>query len=178
MALYFLRHGESKANVNKTFAGQSESPLTSLGREQAESEGRRLGDEGVHFDIILSSPLSRAKDTANAVATGIGYPLDEIIFEDLLVERGGGTGEGTTYQEFFTLSESEQVAEGAESFQALGERARRLLAKIDQEYPSQEVLLVSHSTFGKMLQAILKYDDYSRIHDSEKIPNARTFQLK
>ena len=178
MGLHFLRHGESTANVERTFAGQSDSRLTDTGRNQAGEEGERLDAEDVHFDVILSSPLSRAKDSADIVAEKIGYPLDEIIVDDLLLERGGGGGEGMPLGEFFALSESEQIAIGAESFRALGDRAMQLLAKIDQQYPSQEVLLVSHATFGEMLQAILKYDDYTRILDGEKIPNARTIQLK
>jgi broad specificity phosphatase PhoE len=178
MGLHFLRHGESTANISKTFAGQLNSPLTEVGRNQAEKESERLADEQVYFDVILSSPLSRAWDTAVIIATELGYPVREIIAEELILERGGGRGEGMALEDFFALSEEEQIGMGAESFRSLSVRAFELLAKIENEYPSQDILLVSHATFGEMLQAILKYNDYTRVLDGEKIPNARTIRLK
>ena len=63
---YFVRHGESEANAAQRFAGQIDSPLTALGRKQAEAVAEALA--GVRFDRVVSSDLSRARDTAQAIA--------------------------------------------------------------------------------------------------------------
>jgi len=177
MSLFFIRHGESEANINKYFAGQKDVPLTDFGIQQAEKEAQRLAEHGESFDMIISSELSRAYDTATPIAKAINYPIASISKMKLLNERGGGKYEGESLETFFALSEQEQVSGGAESFKQLGERATALLEFVDVNYPDKKVLLVSHATFGEMLQAIIKFDDYTKILDGEKIPNAVTIQL-
>jgi broad specificity phosphatase PhoE len=61
-----VRHGESEANVQHVFAGQSDSPLTATGRRQAEAVAAALGREPI--ERVISSDLSRARDTAAAIA--------------------------------------------------------------------------------------------------------------
>src|SRR5256885_9383277 len=70
--LYFVRHGESEANAAQVFAGQTDSPLTAKGREQAKVVARAL--RPVPFDRIVASTLSRTKDTAEQSAAGRGGP--------------------------------------------------------------------------------------------------------
>ena len=61
MKIYFVRHGETEWNVKKIFQGVKDSPLTSLGKEQARKLKNRLNKLG--FDYFYSSPLGRAKET-------------------------------------------------------------------------------------------------------------------
>lgn len=69
--VYFVRHGESRANVEKVFAGSRyDVPLTAAGLQQAKATGM-LRDKPI--DIIVSSPLQRAKQTAKCIAEEIGY---------------------------------------------------------------------------------------------------------
>jgi broad specificity phosphatase PhoE len=178
MSLYFIRHGESDSNVKKYFAGQMNALLTEVGIEQAENEAKRLAGLNETFDIIISSELSRAYNTAIPIALATGYPVESIVMTDLLNERGGGAFEGKPLQEFFALSENEQIEGGAESFKHLGKRATELLELVDQNYPNKKVLLVSHATFGEMLQTILTHNDYTKILDGEKIPNATMIRMK
>ena len=72
--LYFTRHGETVWNVENKICGMTDSPLTEKGRQQARELGRKVKESGVQIDEILYSPLSRAADTAKAVAEATGLP--------------------------------------------------------------------------------------------------------
>ena len=71
---YFVRHGESEANAAQRFAGQTDSPLTDLGRRQAQAVADALA--AVRFDRVVSSDLSRARDTALAIARRQGLSVE------------------------------------------------------------------------------------------------------
>ena len=73
-SIYFARHGETVWNVENKICGMTDSPLTEKGRQQARELGRKVKESGVHIDEILYSPLSRAADTAKAVAEATGCP--------------------------------------------------------------------------------------------------------
>ena len=70
--LYFTRHGETVWNVENKICGMTDSPLTERGRQQARKLGEAVKASGVHIDEILYSPLSRAADTAMAIAEATG----------------------------------------------------------------------------------------------------------
>src|SRR5581483_5723923 len=72
--LYFIRHGESVSNVERWHAGRIDTPLTERGRQQAREAGKKAKAQKLHFDLIVSSPLSRALETARIIAKEIGYP--------------------------------------------------------------------------------------------------------
>ena len=67
-SIYFARHGETVWNVENKICGMTDSPLTERGRQQARKLGEAVKASGVHIDEILYSPLSRAADTAMAIA--------------------------------------------------------------------------------------------------------------
>src|SRR2546428_13930841 len=70
---YLVRHGESEANAARRFAGQSDSPLTDRGRQQAEAVAEELANE--KFDRIVSSDLSRTREKTDALAKPRGPPV-------------------------------------------------------------------------------------------------------
>lgn len=72
--LYFTRHGETVWNVENKICGMTDSPLTERGRQQARKLGEAVKASGVHIDEILYSPLSRAADTAMAIAKAPACP--------------------------------------------------------------------------------------------------------
>ena len=76
--LYFTRHGETVWNVENKICGMTDSPLTERGRQQARKLGEAVKASGVHIDEILYSPLSRAADTAMAIAEATGLPLEKL----------------------------------------------------------------------------------------------------
>ena len=84
-----IRHGQTEANLQHRWWGRGETPLTARGREQAEA----LAATVRRFDGIVSSPLSRAVDTARPVAEAQGRPIE--VDEDM-IEISFGTWEGLT----------------------------------------------------------------------------------
>lgn len=91
-----LRHGESVGNAESRWQGQVDYPLTERGRAQARALAERWKRERVKFDFVVSSPLSRARETAEIIASGLGLTVE---FEPLWLERNNGEFAGLTPQE-------------------------------------------------------------------------------
>jgi 2,3-bisphosphoglycerate-dependent phosphoglycerate mutase len=72
----FLRHGESVGNKENRFQGHADFPLTETGRAQADALALRWQVEGHTFDRVLSSPLARARETAEIVCATLNVPLE------------------------------------------------------------------------------------------------------
>ena len=92
----FLRHGESIGNAQARWQGQSDYPLTEKGRAQALALAERWKSERAKFDVIIASPLGRAKETAEIIASALGVPVE---FDPILLERHIGEMEGLTAEE-------------------------------------------------------------------------------
>jgi 2,3-bisphosphoglycerate-dependent phosphoglycerate mutase len=92
----FVRHGESIGNAQSRWQGQSDFDLTEKGRAQARALAARWKSEGVKFDLIITSPLVRAKETAEIIASALGGPVE---YDPILLERHIGEIEGMTAEE-------------------------------------------------------------------------------
>lgn len=92
----FLRHGESLGNAQSRWQGQSDYPLTDKGRAQARALAERWKAENVKFDLILASPLGRAKETAEIIGSLLQVRVE---FDPLWLERAIGEMEGLTAEE-------------------------------------------------------------------------------
>ncbi len=88
-AVYLVRHGQTESSARLAYSGRSDVALTPAGREQARRAAKQLAD--VRIDAIFSSPLSRARDTAQAIADATGAPL---IVDERLTEVDYGRFEG------------------------------------------------------------------------------------
>ena len=96
MKLYMMRHGETAWNAENRILGITDIPLNEKGREQARIAAEKLKD--IHFDVIYTSQLSRAKETGLAVAA-----LQEdcqVFHEACLNENDFGEFEGKEYLVF------------------------------------------------------------------------------
>lgn len=82
--IYFVRHGLSEANAKRVFAGQKDdSPLVEEGRKQAKETGKKILEEGIKIDKIISSPLARAYETAQIIAKELGFNIyDKEIYSN------------------------------------------------------------------------------------------------
>lgn len=143
--LYFIRHGLSEMNKSGHFAGIIDTPLTNEGRDQAKKAGQNI--QRLKIDLIVSSPLSRARETAEILAKQIGYPRDKILLSDLLVERDWGDLEGSPHIYIHDLDE----VPNAETSEQLLERAEKALRYLESLEPNN-ILVVSHGTFGRALR--------------------------
>jgi 2,3-bisphosphoglycerate-dependent phosphoglycerate mutase len=91
---YMIRHGATDWNAEHRWQGQTDVPLNEAGRAQAHALGEAF--RGVEIDCVYSSDLSRARDTAAAVARSLGAPHR---VDDLLRERSFGLWDGLTTSE-------------------------------------------------------------------------------
>lgn len=91
-----LRHGESVGNAESRWQGQADYPLTDTGRAQARALAERWKNEKVEFDLVIASPLMRAKETAEIIASALNVTIE---FEPLWLERDNGEFSGLTAHE-------------------------------------------------------------------------------
>jgi ribonuclease H / adenosylcobalamin/alpha-ribazole phosphatase len=146
-----LRHGQTAMSVERRFAGRGDIPLTDLGREQAAAAAARLKARG-GIDLIASSPLSRARHTAEAVAEATGAPL---VTDDELAETDFGDWEGLTFAEVMARWPDEMAAwrgsadvapPGGESLSSAARRALAALDRLLAAYGQSTIVIVSHVT--------------------------------
>ena len=100
MKIYFIRHGETPWNKEKRLQGRSDIPLNEYGKELAQITAQAL--KNIPFDVIYSSPLLRAKETAQILAEGRNLPILE---DPRLLEMSFGEGEGESLLEIYTHPE-------------------------------------------------------------------------
>jgi len=102
--LYLFRHAESQSNINQHLIGgrSNETPLSQLGELQALWPGERLRNEEVRFDQIYSSTALRTQQTANIVCEKIGYPLENILYSEKLLELDQGDWQGQPRDQIYT----------------------------------------------------------------------------
>ena len=146
-----IRHGFSVANNEHRFAGNSDIPLTDLGRAQAEQCAEALKNERI--DSIYASDLSRAFDTAVPVARALGL---EITATKSLREIFAGEWEGKTFDqidreyhdEFAVWKQDIGRARctGGESPQELSARVLSALAEIAEKHEGKTVCIATHAT--------------------------------
>ncbi|CAG0997575.1 partial putative phosphoglycerate mutase, partial [Anaerolineales bacterium] len=91
-----LRHGESVGNAEARWQGQSDFPLTDVGRAQARALAERWQREHVRFDFLISSPLTRARETAEIIASVLNVNIE---YDPLWLERDNGEFSGLTATE-------------------------------------------------------------------------------
>lgn len=146
-----LRHGQTALSVERRFAGRGDIPLTERGLEQAAKAASRLAERG-GIDLVLSSPLSRARQTAAAVCDAVTAPL---AIDDDLAETDFGAWEGLSFAEVMARWPDEMAAwmadagaapPGGESFAAVAVRVNAALDRLLAERPGQTVVVVSHVT--------------------------------
>ncbi len=173
--LYFVRHGQCVANAEGVLAGRQDSPLTELGIEQAREEAVKIRNSGLSFDMIVSSPLSRAYDTARIIAEENDYPAEAIVVIDDLREKESGDFEGRPTQEIFVASDEQVMAAEAETFDVFAGRVKRANAKI-AEIAVGTTLIVGHSAFYRMASCIAQGLEPHEMLDVERPTNGNLLE--
>jgi ribonuclease H / adenosylcobalamin/alpha-ribazole phosphatase len=143
-----LRHGQTAMTEQRRYVGTTDAPLDGTGLAQAAAAAKRLADAGL--DAIVSSPLLRARQTADAVAGRCGLPVE---VDDCFRENDFGQWEALTFAEVRErwpdeltrwLADPLATPPGAESFTAAGARVQAALGRLLAAHQGQRVLVVSH----------------------------------
>ena len=150
--LYLLRHGQTEFNVKKLVQGRCDSPLTDLGRQQAGAAAAWLKVHDVEPDKVVSSPLGRAMDTANLVATellGQGAAVEPC---EGIIERCYGTFEEGPHDALPTDvwdPGEDLVPFRGEGSQALQKRMVETLTNLISTENVETLLAVSHGSASR-----------------------------
>ena len=157
IAFWFLRHGETDWNAQNLSQGAVDIPLNETGLAQARSASLLLRGRGIR--AIISSPLSRAKVTADIAAAQLGLPVQ---IDDGLKEVAFGVMEGKPMSEWFQpWVDGLLTPEGAESFPTLTKRAVAAINRFIARPPV--VLVVAHGALFRALRGAMGHE-----------PNVRT----
>jgi 2,3-bisphosphoglycerate-dependent phosphoglycerate mutase len=148
--LYLIRHGQSAGNAEGRFGGHGPTPLSELGKEQAEKTAAVLAREGVH--AIYSSDLPRAVQTAQPLANLLNLPINT---SPAFRERNIGVLEGLTFDEsreqfprdYYALINRNihHVITNGESYRQLLRRINSALRNILRSHEHQRIAVFSHT---------------------------------
>jgi len=154
----FLRHGESVGNAESRWQGRSDYMLTEKGRAQVRALADRWKSEGMKFDLVIASPLLRAKETAETIASALDASVE---LDPILMERHIGEMEGLTAEEVRQMPQPpfvtpyDPVGGEGEGDWALFLRAGQALHQLLRRPPGS-YLIVSHGgLLNQMMNAIV-----------------------
>ena len=150
MKVYVARHGQTQWNAENKVCGRTDQPLTEVGLAQAQLLAERTKD--LKIDVIISSPLLRARQTAEPAAALHGV---EILLDDRLIEQNYGIYEGVDRQDEGFLSNKRHFAvryPGGESMMDVAYRVYSLLEEIKVRYAGRNVLLVCHGGICRVIR--------------------------
>ena len=163
--LFLVRHGETVDNANQTMQGQTQGELNERGILQAQELSEEWKDREI--DVIVSSDLKRAVDTAAIVAAPHGL---EVVKTPLLRERDWGDFTGRYIPDL----KNEPFPDNVESLENLLFRAGEFITYVRETFPGKKVLAVGHGIINKAIQAVYYHKSMREI---QKMSNAEVREL-
>lgn len=151
MKLYVARHGETQWNLEGKVCGRTDLPLTEKGLRQAQALAEKMGE--CKIDLIISSPLLRARQTAAATAEKWGIPM---LVDDRLTEQNFGIYEGADRFDSGFVNNKKMFTyryPQGESILDVAARIYGLLHDVKCNYPEKNVLLVCHGGICRVIRA-------------------------
>lgn len=160
MTLYLVRHGQTEFNAAGRYQGRLDSPLTALGRSQAQRVGALIATLVPPGTRIVSSPLGRALATATIIAETAGLPAPQI--DDRLIEISLGRWDGMTDEDIAFTHPGARAgtdrwnwhfsAPEGETWEQMAARAGEWLAEAAAS--TTPLVAVSHGVTGRMLRGL------------------------
>jgi len=161
-----FRHGQTDWNINFLLQGVTDIPMNSTGIAQVKTAARAL--QRSDWDLVLTSPLGRARETAEIIAEQLGF--DAIHQQDLLIERSFGEAEGLAYDQWKLKYSNLDEIPGGESKSELTSRSELLLQNFASTHPGKRILAISHGALIRTVLAISSNNELPR--DGERLGNA------
>ena len=157
MKVYFVRHGKTEYNIKNIIQGDIDVPLSDIGRKEIQKFKSKI--RNINFDVCISSPYSRAKETAKILVDG----RCKIITNDLLKERHVGKLEGTSSlyydaKKYWDINYEKDELD-IETPRELIARAQQFIDYIKKKYKDKTILVVAHGDIITAIHyAIVGYD--------------------
>lgn len=150
MKIFLIRHGQTDWNLQGRFQGREDIPLNETGIRQAIECGKAIKDE--KFKAVITSPLIRAKKTAEIIARNIA--VDEVIIEEGITERDFSKVSGMTPQEreaFYASGEEDDK----EPWDDLCMRMLTNIKKYGELFNNHNIVMVSHGASINCVLSVL-----------------------
>lgn len=161
MRIYLVRHGQTNYNLKRLVQGRIDEPLNKTGIKQAKQTGQLIKQLNFKFDKIVSSPLSRAFETAHLIAKKNNYK-DNIILDNLLVERDFGEYELTEIKESFPIVMQEGFNEnGFEDTETLKKRIKSAISNLYLNHSDQTLILTVHAHVIRTIYVLMDENKYT-----------------
>lgn len=173
--LYFIRHGESEANLGRVFAGHYDVPLTERGRQQAEATAEFLSN--VPITAVYASDLSRAFETGRTVAERLQVPLHstenlrEIAAGEWEAQPFSALEAQPAYQVWLETIGLAHPPNG-ESVAQLQQRIRRAVEDIVSRHPCQAICIATHATSIRVMECLWRDIPLEEMHTVPWVKNA------
>lgn len=152
MKLIVIRNTEAPSNVNYVVGGRSNESLTKKGVIQAKALRKKL--EKINYDVIITSPVNRAVETANIV----NYKNIPLIKDERITERDSGDlllkDRNLVNKTEWNSMEKLRTDDGAETLLSLINRANDFIEEIRKKYENKTVLIVTHNSISRALWMI------------------------
>lgn len=142
MMIYLIRHGETDWNHQKRRQGRRDIPLNDEGRAQMRRCAQAL--IGLPVDTMVTSPLSRAVESAEIVAECLGFDKEQILRDEGLIERDFGDVDGMTRAELKAYR-ARGGNEHQEPLYRVRERMMRTILTYARRHDKKHLVIVSHS---------------------------------
>lgn len=172
-SFFLMRHGESTKNlaqISSTILGGIETGhhLTEKGIETVQQTAKALRTEGI--DLIVTSPFTRSRETANLVANILGLSTDAIQIDERLREINVGPLEGKPCDEYNALFSSieerfTKKIEGIETFAEVRRRAGEVLYELEQQHHHKKILIISHADPLWLMKLVIAGADKSQVEE-------------
>ena len=146
----FIRHGQTDWNRDDRLQGSSDIPLNDFGRGQAHAAAELLRDGG--WEVVVSSPLVRARETAEIIAAELGIELGPSY--PMLIERDYGILEGDSSSDAVKRFPNRDYP-GAETLASVVTRGTAGLTEIAGDYRDRDTIIVCHGTIIRYTLASL-----------------------
>lgn len=164
--IYIVRHGQTDYNVEGRYAGRIDVELNETGKNQAKQIYEKLED--IKFDIVFSSPLKRAYDTAKTITN------KEIIKDERLIERSNGELEGKLKSEInikIDFNDPNETRMGIESITNFRRRIYDFFDDITTQYEDKNVLVVTHAGVGIYARCYFEGEPIDNDYSKYKLKN-------
>jgi uncharacterized phosphatase len=161
MKICLVRHGETDWNKQHKYQGRTDIPLNDTGRSQIEKTAKYL--KRFNWDEIITSPLLRAKQSAEIIAKEI--KIEKIHEEEGFVEIDTGEISGMTVEEG-KIAFPDGKINGMESFESLQKRVVGSLTECGRIYAGKDIIIISH---GAAINSVLAYVSNNQIGSGKTI---------
>jgi isoleucyl-tRNA synthetase len=158
---FVMRHGQTEHNLKGLWNyGDRTDPLTDMGQQQVVNTAKTL--QGQKFDVIITSPFTRAIETAKIMASELGIHESAIVTDDRIGEWNVGADfDDKPLDDYFAIRNVQadrygfKTADG-ESYADIIKRAGTFMYDIEQQYQGKNILIVSHGAVTRGIELVAK----------------------